>query len=110
MLNIINRGRVIASSFYDKDGVYWTIDKMVDDTDEYLILLKSRNGDSELITLKKEIDHHICKYELGILDNDRPHNKRMYKLRTYIPIEDIKDSIIFINRLAGMIEDVKSIV
>jgi len=108
MLNIINRGRVIASSFYDKDGVYWTIDKMVDDTDEYLILLQSRNGLKELITLKKEI--YICKYELGILDDDRPHNKRMYKLRTYIPIEDIKDSIKFIGRLAEMIETAKNIV
>ena len=109
MLNIINRGRVIASSFYDKDGVYWTIDKMVDDTDEYLILLLSKNGDKELFTLKKEMNY-ICKYELGILDDDRPHNKRMYKLRTYIPIEDIKDSIKFIGRLAEQIEAAKNIV
>ena len=108
MLNIINRGRVIASSFYDKDGVYWTIDKMVDDTDEYLILLLSRSGLKELFTLKKEMDY--IGYELGILDNDRDHNKRMYKLRTYIPIEDIKDSIKFIGRLAEMIETAKNIV
>ena len=108
MIHIIGRSNLIGSSFYDKDGVYWTVDKMTDDTDEYLILLKSKNGDSELITLKKEIDHHICKYELGLL-GPRTTASRLYRLRTYIPIEDIKYIQSFINKLACILEDAKGL-
>ena len=54
MLTIENRGRLISDSFYDKMGMYWVVDKIIDDTDEYLILIENRKGSKEVFALNKQ--------------------------------------------------------
>jgi hypothetical protein len=103
MLTIENRGRLISDSFYDKMGMYWVVDKIIDDTDEYLILIENRKGPKELFSLKKQNLYGIG-YQLGLLDDNRNINKNMYKVKTYIPIETISDKRLLIKRMTEMID------
>lgn len=103
MLKIENRGYLISHSFYDKMGVYWVVDKIIDDSNEYLILIKTNNGIKELFALKKENLYGIG-YELGI-SAGAPGMQRMYKVKTYIPIETIKDRNLLVNKMAELIND-----
>ena len=102
MLNIINRSNLIGSAFYDRDGLYWRVDKMIDDIDEYLILLKSHNGLKELFILKK-IKSDARGYELGLLDSKRVGSQRKYFMQTYLPIEYIKYNAKFLDMIKTMI-------
>jgi hypothetical protein len=103
MLTIENRGRLISDSFYDKMGMYWVVDKIIDDTDEYLILIENPKGPKELFSLKRESLYGVG-YELGLLDDNRHINKNMYKIKTYIPIETISDKRLLIKRMNEMID------
>ena len=90
MLNIINRSNLIGSAFYDKDGLYWRVDKMIDDTDEYLILLKSHNGLKELFILKK-IKLDARGYELGLIDPaTKAGSKRQLNARMKLSTSTLK--------------------
>jgi hypothetical protein len=104
MLTIKNRGRLISDSFYDKMGMYWVVDKIIDDTDEYLILIETGKGHKELFSLKRENLYDVG-YQLGLLDDNRHINKNMYKLKTYIPIETISDKRLLIKRMTEMIDN-----
>jgi hypothetical protein len=103
MLTIKNRGYLISDSFYDKMGMYWVVDKIIDDTDEYLILIENPKGPKELFSLKRENLYEVG-YELGLLDDNRHINKNMYKIKTYITIETISDKRLLIKRMAEMID------
>ena len=103
MLTIKNRGRLISDSFYDKMGMYWVVDKIIDDTDEYLILIENRKGPKAMFSLKKENIYGMG-YGLGLLDDNRHINKIMYKVKTYIPIETISDKKLLVMRMAEMID------
>ena len=107
MLTIENRGRLISDSFYDKMGMYWVVDKIIDDTDEYLILIENRKGPKEIFALNKQNLHGIG-YEFGISAGG-PGMQRMYKVKTYIPIETIKDKILLVNRMQDLINDIYDI-
>jgi hypothetical protein len=108
MLTIKNRGRLISDSFYDKTGMYWVVDKIIDDTDEYLILIENRKGPKELFSLKRKNLYEVG-YELGLLDDNRHINKNMYKIKTYITIETISDKRLLIKRMAEMIDNLYDI-
>jgi len=103
MLTIKNRGRLISDSFYDKMGMYWVVDKIIDDTDEYLILIETGKGHKELFALNKQNSYGIG-YEFGISAGG-PGMQRMYKLKTYIPIETISDKRLLIKRMTEMIDN-----
>ena len=103
MLTIENRGYIISDSFYDKMGMYWVVDKIIDNTDEYLILIENRKGPKELFSLKKENLHEVG-YQLGLLDDNRHINKNMFKVKTYIPIETIRDKKLLVMRMTEMID------
>ena len=102
MLTIKNRGRLISDSFYDKMGMYWVVDKIIDDTNEYLILIENRKGPKEIFSLKKQNLYGIG-YEFGISAGG-PGMQRMYKVKTYIPIETISDKRLLIKRMNEMID------
>jgi hypothetical protein len=101
MLTIENRGRLISDSFYDKMGIYWVVDKIIDDTDEYLILIENRKGPKEIFALNKQNSYGIG-YEFGISAGG-PGMQRMYKVKTYIQIETIKDKTLLVDRMKDMI-------
>ena len=103
MLTIKNRGYIISDSFYDKMGMYWVVDKIIDNTDEYLILIENRKGPKELFSLKKENLYEVG-YQLGLLDDNRHINKNMFKVKTYIPIETISDKKLLVKRMNEMID------
>ena len=103
MLTIENRGYIISDSFYDKMGMYWVVDKIIDNTDEYLILIENRKGPKELFSLKKENLYDVG-YQLGLLDDNRHINKNMFKVKTYIPIETIRDKKLLVMRMTEMID------
>ena len=103
MLTIENRGYIISDSFYDKMGMYWVVDKIIDNTDEYLILIENRKGPKELFSLKKENLYDVG-YQLGLLDDNRHINKNMFRVKTYIPIETIRDKKLLVMRMAEMID------
>ena len=103
MLTIKNRGYLISDSFYDKMGMYWVVDKIIDATDEYLILIENRKGPKELFSLKKENLYDVG-YQLGLLDDNRHINKNMFKVKTHIPIETISDKRLLVKRMAEMID------
>ena len=103
MLTIENRGYIISDSFYDKMGMYWVVDKIIDNTDEYLILIENRKGPKELFSLKKESLYDVG-YQLGLLDDNRHINKNMFRVKTYIPIETIRDKKLLVMRMAEMID------
>ena len=103
MLTIENRGYIISDSFYDKMGMYWVVDKIIDNTDEYLILIENRKGPKELISLKKENLYDVG-YQLGLLDDNRHINKNMFRVKTYIPIETIRDKKLLVKRMNEMID------
>jgi hypothetical protein len=103
MLTIENRGYIISDSFYDKMGMYWVVDKIIDNTDEYLILIENRKGPKEVFSLKKENLYDIG-YQLGLLDDNRHINKNMFRVKTYIPIETIRDKKLLVMRMAEMID------
>ena len=103
MLTIKNRGYLISDSFYDKMGMYWVVDKIIDNTDEYLIVIVNRKGPKELFSLKKENLYEVG-YQLGLLDYNRYINKNVFKVKTYIPIETISDKRLLIKRMAEMID------
>jgi hypothetical protein len=84
-------------------GMYWVVDKIIDDTDEYLILIENPKGPKELFSLKRENLYEVG-YELGLLDDNRHINKDMYKIKTYIPIETISDKRLLIKRMNEMID------
>jgi hypothetical protein len=105
MLTIKNRGRLISDSFYDKMGMYWVVDKIIDDTNEYLIVIENRKGPKEIFALNKQNSYGIG-YEFGISANIQwPGMQRMYKLKTYIPIETISDKRLLIKRMTEMIDN-----
>ena len=102
MLTIKNRGRLISDSFYDKMGVYWVVDRIIDDTNEYLIVVENRKGLKEIFALNKQNLYEVG-YEFGI--SVRPTiSQRMYKVKTYIPIETISDKRLLIKRMTEMID------
>ena len=103
MLTIENRGYIISDSFYDKMGMYWVVDKIIDNTDEYLILIENRKGPKELFSLKKENLYEVG-YQLGLLDDNHHFNKNMFKVITYIPIETISDKKLLVKRMNEMID------
>ena len=103
MLTIENRGYIISDSFYDKMGMYWVVDKIIDNTDEYLILIENRKGPKELFSLKKENLYDVG-YQLGLLDDNRHINKNMFRVKTYIPIETIRDKKLLVKRMNEMID------
>ncbi len=103
MLTIINRGYLKGDSFYDKMGMYWVVSKIIDDPTEYIILIMNPNGPSELFALKKENLYGIG-YELGISAGG-PGIQRMYKIKTYIDIETIRDKTLLVQRMADLIND-----
>ena len=103
MLTIKNRGYIISDSFYDKMGMYWVVDKIIDIPDEYLIVIVNRKGPKELFSLKKENLYDVG-YQLGLLDDNRHINKNMFKVKTYIPIETISDKRLLVKRMAEMID------
>jgi hypothetical protein len=84
-------------------GMYWVVDKIIDDTDEYLILIENRKGPKEIFALNKQNSYGIG-YEFGISAGG-PGMQRMYKVKTYIPIETIKDKILLVNRMQDLIND-----
>jgi hypothetical protein len=102
MLTIKNRGRLISDSFYDKMGMYWVVDKIIDDTDEYLILIENRKGPKEIFALNKQNSYGIG-YEFGISAGGQVM-QRMYKIKTYIDIETIRDKTLLVKRMAEMID------
>ena len=102
MLTIKNRGRLISDSFYDKMGMYWVVDKIIDDTNEYLILIENRKGPKEIFALKRKNLYEVG-YEFGISAGG-PVMQRMYKVKTYIPIETISDKRLLIKRMNEMID------
>jgi hypothetical protein len=102
MLTIENRGRLISDSFYDKMGMYWVVDKIIDDTDEYLILIENEDGPKEIFSLKKQ-NLYGMGYVFGISAGG-PGMQRMYKVKTYIPIETISDKRLLIKRMTEMID------
>ena len=104
MLKIKNRGRLISDSFYDKMGMYWVVDKIIDDTNEYLILIENRKGPKEIFALNKQNLYGVG-YEFGISGTAVPGMQRMYKLKTYIPIETISDKRLLIKRMTEMIDN-----
>ena len=103
MLTIVNRGYLVNDSFYDKMGMYWVVDKIIDNTDEYLILIENRKGPKELFSLKKENLYDVG-YQLGLLDDNRHINKNMFRVKTYIPIETIRDKKLLVKRMNEMID------
>ena len=103
MLTIENRGYIISDSFYDKMGMYWVVDKIIDIPDEYLILIENRKGPKELFSLKKENLYDVG-YQLGLLDDNRHINKNMFRVKTYIPIETIRDKKLLVKRMNEMID------
>ena len=103
MLTIENRGYIISDSFYDKMGMYWVVDKIIDIPDEYLIVIVNRKGPKELFSLKKENLYEVG-YQLGLLDDNHHFNKNMFKVKTYIPIETISDKRLLVKRMAEMID------
>jgi len=103
MLTIENRGRLISDSFYDKMGMYWVVDKIIDDTNEYLILIENRKGPKEIFALNKQNSYGIG-YEFGISAGGSGM-QRMYKIKTYIPIETISDKRLLIKRMIEMIDN-----
>ena len=103
MLTIKNRGRLISDSFYDKMGMYWVVDKIIDDTNEYLILIENRKGPKEIFSLNKQNLYGVG-YEFGISAGG-PSMQRMYKVKTYIPIETISDKRLLIKRMTEMIDN-----
>jgi hypothetical protein len=104
MLTIKNRGRLISDSFYDKMGMYWVVDKIIDDTNEYIILIENRKGPKEIFTLNKQNLYDVG-YEFGISAGGLWTSKqRMYKVKTYIPIETISDKRLLIKRMTEMID------
>jgi hypothetical protein len=104
MLTIKNRGRLISDSFYDKMGMYWVVDKIIDDTNEYLIVIENRKGPKEIFALNKQNSYGIG-YEFGISAGGLwTSMQRMYKVKTYIPIETISDKRLLIKRMNEMID------
>ena len=103
MLTIENRGYIVSDSFYDKMGMYWVVDKIIDIPDEYLIVIVNRKGPKELFSLKKENLYEVG-YQLGLLDDNHHFNKNMFKVKTYIPIETISDKKLLVMRMAEMID------
>ena len=103
MLTIKNRGYIISDSFYDKMGMYWVVDKIIDIPDEYLIVIVNRKGPKELFSLKKENLHDVG-YQLGLLDDNHHFNKNMFRVKTYIPIETIRDKKLLVKRMNEMID------
>jgi hypothetical protein len=103
MLTIENRGRLISDSFYDKMGMYWVVDKIIDDTDEYLILIENRKGSKEIFALNKQNLYGIG-YAFGISAGG-PSMQRMYKVSAYIQIETISDKRLLIKRMTEMIDN-----
>ena len=103
MLTIVNRGYLVSDSFYDKMGMYWVVDKMIDIPDEYLIVIANRKGPKQLFSLKKENLYDIG-YQLGLLDDNRHINKNMFRVKTYIPIETIRDKKLLVKRMNEMID------
>ena len=103
MLTIKNRGYIISDSFYDKMGMYWVVDKIIDIPDEYLIVIVNRKGPKELFSLKKENLYDVG-YQLGLLDDNRHINKNMFRVKTYIPIETIRDKKLLVKRMNEMID------
>ena len=108
MLTIENRDILLGDSFYDKMGMLWVVNKILDNTNEYLILLETIRGHKELFSLKKENLYEVG-YELGLLDDNRHINKIMYKVKTYIPIETIKDKTLLVNRMTDMLNNTYNI-
>ena len=105
MLQIQNRGRLVSDSFYDKMGMYWVVDRILDDPNEYLIVVEQRNGPKELFSLNKQNLYGIG-YEFGIVSAGGPTiNQRMYKVKTYIRIETISDKRLLIKRMTEMIDN-----
>ena len=104
MLTIKNRGRLISDSFYDKMGMYWVVDKIIDNTNEYLIVIENRKGPKEIFSLNKQNLYDVG-YEFGISAGGLWTSKqRMYKVKTYIPIETISDKRLLIKRMNEMID------
>ena len=103
MLQIENRGRLVSDSFYDKMGMYWVVDRIIDDPNEYLIVLESRNGPKELFSLNKQNLYGVG-YEFGISAGGLG-TIRMFKVKTYIPIETISDKRLLIKRMTEMIDN-----
>jgi hypothetical protein len=83
-------------------GMYWVVDKIIDDTNEYLIVIENRKGPKEIFALNKQNSYGIG-YELGISAGG-PGMQRMYKVKTYIPIETISDKRLLIKRMNEMID------
>jgi hypothetical protein len=105
MLTIKNRGRLISDSFYDKMGMYWVVDKIIDDPNEYLIVIENSKGPKEIFALNKQNSYGIG-YEFGISAGGLwTSMQRMYKLKTYIPIETISDKRLLIKRMTEMIDN-----
>ena len=102
MLSIINRGKLLSHSFYDKDGLYWNITAVTDSGKEYVITLKSNNGLTELFVLKRENLYELG-YELGLLADN--YNMHIYIMKTYLPIESIKDKGLLLKRMKQMIDE-----
>jgi hypothetical protein len=102
MLKIENRGRLISDSFYDKMGMYWVVDKIIDNTDEYLILIENRKGPKAMFSLNKQNLYDVG-YEFGI-SAGVSGNQKMFKVKTYIPIETISDKRLLIKRMTEMID------
>ena len=103
MLTIKNRGRLISDSFYDKMGVYWVVDRIIDDTNEYLIVVENRKGLKEIFALNKQNLYEVG-YEFGISVR-HTIRQRMIKVKTYIPIETISDKRLLIKRMTEMIDN-----
>ena len=103
MLTIENRGYLLNDSFYDKMGMLWVVNKIIDDPTEYLILLETIKAHKELFSLKKENLYGIG-YELGISAGG-PGTQRMYKIKTYIDIETIRDKTLLVEKMMELIND-----
>jgi hypothetical protein len=102
MLQIENRGRLISDSFYDKMGMYWVVRRILDDPNEYLIVLECQTGPKELFSLNKQ-KRYALGYQFGISAGGPSINQRMFKVKTYIPIETIKDKTLLVSRMKDMI-------
>ncbi len=102
MLQIENRGRLVSDSFYDKMGMYWVVDRILDDPNEYIIVIENRNGPKELFSLNKKNLYGLG-YQFGISAGGPSITQRMYKVKTYIPIETIKDKTLLVSRMKDMI-------
>ena len=103
MLQIENRGRLVSDSFYDKMGMYWVVDRILDDPNEYLIVVESRSGPKELFSLNKQNLYGVG-YEFGISAGGLG-TIRMFKVKTYIRIETIKNKSLLLNRMKDLIND-----